>query len=377
MQTLNRAIECAGAWVWENSVAATVLIFLVWAVQGTFGKRIPPRWKHGLWLLVALRLVLPAAPTAAFSIFNLGQLWPKQGPTAKQTVQGELGAVVVSAGGSGLQMLEHRGISTDPHLLNWDARPGRDTNLEIMLGWLWALGALLYLGFVLEQHRRLATWARRQEPCRDPQLRRLLDECKQRLGLRRKLKVITTERFRVPTLFGFWRPRLLLPAGILGKPELLRMVLLHELVHLKRHHVLQNWGLVLLQALHWFNPAVWLAFRRLRAERELACDAGVLSVLDPIEHHGYGTALLKVLEMSTQSLRMPAVVPIVGNHKQIHRRITMIVEFKSTPRLIGVASALMLAGLAALTFTGASAQEKTAPVGKPKGKQRGSNRGAL
>ena len=55
------------------------------------------------------------------------------------------------------------------------------------------------------------------------------------------------------------------------------MVLLHELAHLKRHDLAVNWLLGLLQSVHWFNPALWLVFRRVRADREVACDELVLA----------------------------------------------------------------------------------------------------
>lgn len=349
MQALNQAIECAGQWVWENSVAGSILILLVWGLQAALGKLLPPRWQYGLWLLVAVRLLLPLAPSAPCSIFNVGHLWPKHVATQPAV---EVGIPSGLAGGI---------ATSDKTVLPMEKRlPSKATaekapSMGRLLGWLWLLGSFSYLGIVLWQQRRLTAWAKRQEPSRDPQLQRLLDECKESLRLNRNLEVITTERFSVPTLFGFRRPRLLLPLAILEQPDLLKMVLLHELVHLKRNHVPQNWALVLLQALHWFNPAVWFAFKRLRTERELACDAIVLSVLKPGEHHAYGTALLKIMEMNSKPLLMLTVVPIVNNHHQIHRRITMIAEFKTTRRL-AIIPALILACVAALTFTGASGQ---------------------
>ena len=74
----------------------------------------------------------------------------------------------------------------------------------------------------------------------------------------------------------------------------LRLVVRDELVHVQRLDVLQNWLLILLQALHWFNPLVWLALRRMRSDRELVCDAVVLRHLDPTEQREYGATLIKM-----------------------------------------------------------------------------------
>jgi beta-lactamase regulating signal transducer with metallopeptidase domain len=62
--------------------------------------------------------------------------------------------------------------------------------------------------------------------------------------------------------------------------EELRFVFLHELAHVRRRDILMSWLMALLQVVHWFNPLVWFAFSRWRADRELACDALKRSVPD-------------------------------------------------------------------------------------------------
>src|SRR5438105_4072172 len=60
------------AWVWETSLATVVLIGVVLLVQFAFQKFLPPRWRYTLWLLVVLRMLMPAVPASRSSIFNLG-----------------------------------------------------------------------------------------------------------------------------------------------------------------------------------------------------------------------------------------------------------------------------------------------------------------
>src|SRR5437867_4101076 len=59
------------SWLLCNSWQAAILVVLVWVAQRLFGYRLPPRWRCRLWLLVAVRLVLPAAPESRLSIFTL------------------------------------------------------------------------------------------------------------------------------------------------------------------------------------------------------------------------------------------------------------------------------------------------------------------
>jgi hypothetical protein len=127
----------------------------------------------------------------------------------------------------------------------------------------------------------------------------------------------------------------------------LRHILLHELAHLKRHDVAINWLASLLQAIHWFNPVIWLAMARLRNDRELAADELVLSLTagEAPPRDAYGNTLVKLLQ--TLSAGKPALSGTVGILERAHpmrRRITMIAQFhgKFARRWTLAAAACML-----------------------------------
>ena len=91
------------------------------------------------------------------------------------------------------------------------------------------------------------------------------------------IAIVHCDAFRQPALMGFWRPRLLLPDDIAGlDDEQLRMIMLHELAHVRRHDVAINWLMVLVRAMQWWNPVYWLAASRFASLREQACDAFVI-----------------------------------------------------------------------------------------------------
>jgi beta-lactamase regulating signal transducer with metallopeptidase domain len=107
----------------------------------------------------------------------------------------------------------------------------------------------------------------------------LLEDRKLQMGVRTPLVLVETASVTSPALLGFIQPRLLLPAGLIANFSAteLRYVFLHELGHLRRSDIPMNWLLSLLLVILWFNPLVWYAFSRLRADRELACDALALA----------------------------------------------------------------------------------------------------
>ena len=133
----------------------------------------------------------------------------------------------------------------------------------------------------------------------------------------------------------------------------------------KHWDVLVNYVFILAQALHWYNPIVWLALRRARAERELYCDAVVLSRLTSAERHAYGNTLLKVCEAIARPVLNPNFVPILSRKPQIHRRITMTTQFKPASRIAVLAALCVTLVLGGLTFTGAAEKEPRPRTASP------------
>ena len=130
---------------------------------------------------------------------------------------------------------------------------------------------------------------RHQRPLTDAAVLNLLEDCKQEMRVHTPLAVIQSAAVGGPVLYGFVRPRLLLPADFtesFSSAEL-RFVFLHEVGHVKRLDIPVNWLTTLALALHWFNPLAWYAFHRMQTDREAACDALALS-------HGRG-GLMKIL----------------------------------------------------------------------------------
>ena len=172
------------------------------------------------------------------------------------------------------------------------------------------------------------------------------------LGVRRPLGVWETDQVKSPALYGLFPTRVLIPEGLARSfsADELRYVLLHELAHVKRRDMVENWLVSGLEILHWFNPLVWAGFVRMRADRELACDALVLSAAPRADHRRYGLTILKVLEQFARPAPLPGLVGLMEDKTQMKRRIQMIAHFKPTPRWSAPAAVLFV-GLGLMTLT--------------------------
>ncbi len=134
-----------------------------------------------------------------------------------------------------------------------------------LLALAWAGGVALMLSRCLLGHLRLARLAWGSGGVADPRLARLLADEQARLGVRRRVRLAALQGDRIPSVAGWLRPLIFLPAGADGWPTTrLRAVLAHELAHVARHDGVTQFVAEGVLALHWFNPLAWLAARRMR-----------------------------------------------------------------------------------------------------------------
>jgi len=142
----------------------------------------------------------------------------------------------------------------------------------------WLIGVAFTLLPLLVGLCQLARLRRGSSRVREPSWLSLLGDLRARLGLWRWVALWRTTRTTMPLTWGALRPAVLIPAAADDwSSERRRMVLLHELAHIRRWDWLTQMLAHLACAFYWFNPLVWIAARQMRIERERACDDLVLA----------------------------------------------------------------------------------------------------
>ena len=152
--------------------------------------------------------------------------------------------------------------------------------------------------------------------------------------------VRSTTRPLEPGVVGIFRPLLLLPAGILGRlsPNHLESILAHELCHVRRRDNLTAAIHMIVEALFWFHPFVWLISARLVEERERACDEAVLELGS--EPQIYAESILKTCEFCVES-PIACASGVLGS--DLKKRIVRIMT-QSLARKLRLRSKLVLGG---------------------------------
>jgi beta-lactamase regulating signal transducer with metallopeptidase domain len=323
---------------WKGSLLVAVALLATRLARG----RVSSRWLHALLLIAVIRLMIPVAPEARFSVFNFAR------PSDALPLEPAL-LVAPAPAGAFVGHLPSRVTIATPSTDPW----------SLALLSLWAAGVVFAVLRAVRRTRALRRMLRDRQPVTAPDVLALVDACRMEVGVRRYVDVHETAAIATPSLHGWLRPALLLPVGFVDtfSRQQLRFVLLHELAHHRRSDVLVHWLTTIAQALHWFNPLVHLAAARLHEERELACDALALERLRSDERIAYGGTVLEVLDRLRQPSAVPGLVGMTTTHQQLKRRIKMIAGFRPQSRhSLLFAGALTLFAL--MTLTDAVAGER-------------------
>ena len=116
--------------------------------------------------------------------------------------------------------------------------------------------------------------------------------------LKRKVRIYINNNFKTPLTFGILRPRIIIQDHILADEKLLDHVLIHELMHIKKFHILLNHLINIVACLYWFNPLLWLSLKYIDQDIEINCDKLVVENLGDTRKNrkDYCMSMLKLVE---------------------------------------------------------------------------------
>ncbi|MBP2643245.1 MAG: Beta-lactamase [Firmicutes bacterium] len=313
-------------WLLYSSFFGSILIGFIISFRWVFKNRMRANWQYLLWFLLILKLLIPYVPESSLSLFNI---------LNHLTIQTMTGNYFETQDNSRTeQYTEKKSSMTKIWNVNDDyALSVKRTFLnsgEVIIFWIWLVGVISTTGYIIKLNSKLKCIIKNSPRVNDSSVSKLFEECKSTINLGSNPVLIESPIIRTPMAVGAIRPHIILPKGIINKlsKEELRFILLHELAHLKRRDLYVIWITSFLQVIHWFNPLIWYAFYQMRQDRELACDAYVLSVLQPAEYKNYGATIISFLEMYSDSVYNHTIAGLASGKAHIKRRIAMIASYK-------------------------------------------------
>ena len=295
------------AWGVEALLASAALLALVLALRLPVRRAFGPQVAYALWVLPALRLMLPPLPES----------WTRVAPAPLADAGQQLA----------LFILPPAPLEAPPSLVG----PA--------LVLLWSVGAAAFLLWQLGSYLRFV---------------RRVAASGTTLGRVGRIALVVSDHVAGPLAYGLAHPIVAVPRDFRARYDAAEreLALLHEVGHHRRGDVYANWIALGVLALHWFNPLAWIAFRAFRFDQEMANDAGVLAGRDPAERYAYACALVRA-----GAARVPAGACELHTIDDLKGRLRMLATTTSRGRR--AAGATLLAG-ATLALLGLTASGSTA-----------------
>lgn len=357
------------SWILKTSLMASVLVGLILMVKFVLKDKLNIKWQYMIWFILILRLILPWAPESSFSLFNLLSFTEKliSAPTISGIVQNDSTTPNFTVTGTVTEENNQIPHGNQAAVSNGTVAVGKEVSwFDVSLTLIWILGIITLAMYLILLNRKFSRKIKKGYYVRFEDILIVLEQCKGALHIKRNIPLVVTNGVEGPTLYGWLRPKILLPAKVMQDFTLheLRYIFIHELIHLKRKDIFVNWLTAILLILHWFNPVLWYAYKRMREDQELSCDAAAVSNIRSDEVNGYGLTLIKMLERYSQTSQFQTVANFSANKSQLKRRITMITLFKNNSYKWSVFGLVILLIITGLALTNAKSPQKGVEVVK-------------
>ncbi|MCA9450714.1 MAG: M56 family metallopeptidase, partial [Candidatus Omnitrophica bacterium] len=183
---------------------------------------------------------------------------------------------------------------------------------------LWVLGTLFMTLRIVAQGWGVRRIRRSCVPLENRAALEMADEIRKVFKISREVRLRVTDRVDIPSVVGVLWPAVLLPTSLLSglPPDQVRAILAHELAHIRRWDYLVNLAQMGVEAILFFNPAVWWVSRQVRVEREVCCDFMAARALG--SGLDYARALAN-LAATLPSISQPEMSPAFsGNQTEWH-----------------------------------------------------------
>ena len=306
--------------LFQMSVAGGVLILFIVLIRALAIHRLPKTTFLALWMIAALRLLLPFSIPLTFNIHigldvfsdvvqelpsgNIASTLPGDSPPSY-----DIGTAVPSPA------TEH--IST----------------FEI----LWLVGVLLLAIYFSISYFRSMRKFRMSIPDNTPYIQNWLTAHQ----ISRPLAVRSSDLISSPLTYGILHPVILLPKKLDRNDQAaLKYVLTHEYVHIRRFDAITKLLFAAVLCIHWFNPLAWVLYVLANRDVELSCDAWVIRMMGAKNRSSYALMLIKMEERRSG---MSALYSHFGKNA-ISERIEAIMKFKKTSIWACILALALIAG---------------------------------
>ena len=344
----------------SGAVIGGILILLHPLTRKHFSKK----WNYYIWLILALRLIIPAS--FGFSPFHItypaldagnGNVaesvgreikgenadiekagWSESIETREIGAIGETGEIgeIGSIGKPGEIGAAATNSVEKPDTTSYSKTPfGSKKNPMIIgerivyaLGFLWLFGALaIFFVKLVRYHRLMKRTKASCRPVTDGDVIVTANVVALRLHLRKNVAVYESPQVSGPVTMGLLKSFVVLPIEE-RKVGDTALIFHHELLHIKRKDLWYKWLWQLVLCIHWFNPVLYKIQKIFSEDCELSCDEQILKHLSDKGKRAYGNVLLDTAQKNLNFKETVFLTTLLEEKKALKERLKGIIEYK-------------------------------------------------
>ena len=334
------------SYVIYSSIVASFIAIVIIFLKFIFKNRFNANWHYYIWFIVILRLLIMELPASELSIFNFLDT-SKVTNVIEDTSNPNYileNADIINSLEKSTAYINAEYKSTDKFFIK--------QYLSDAIPIMWLLGFVIIISATILSYFIFLYKVNKFGKVNSNKLDLILDECKENLNIKKKVKIYYSDIVSTPTVLGLIKKKILMPANlenILSNDEMIH-ILSHELCHIKRHDIEMNFLMMILQSIHWFNPILWMTFNKIKSDCEVACDELVLKSINKEKVKDYGETIIKLA--SLVKISKPVRLNLAAiDKKNLKRRIVMISKFKKKSIIITVISIIIIGAICFVCLT--------------------------
>lgn len=330
--------------VFQTSLTAGIIILIIFAILKLFNNNLNIRVKYLLMSLILIRLIVPVTTQTNLKI-NISEVLK----TIQGNNQNKLSEEYTS--NSKIKKNEIGTINKEPITSNHDKLNVKNDQVQNQVNdilknivdagaiiWCGGIGILTCILMIVLIKFKIES--NNMERIKDGNIIKILNKLKRNVNLKSNINVYICDEKKSPCILGFIRPKIYLPHYVLELDEdMISHILLHELMHYKRKDLYLNFICWIILLLHWFNPLVRIALKKLKTYREYGCDCFVLQILGEEKNVDYGMTIINLSKIVTNKRNIQLGLGFERNNL-IKGRIEMIKSFKNDSYKISAKAAL-------------------------------------
>ena len=320
--------------IFTMTFTGSIVSIFLFTIKPIIKNKLPKSFQYYMWFPVIVALILPlskivvvpASNNSTTSINSMDDITRWISDTAFEK---PVNSVLVPQDGNEQEILQ---------------TTARLPSIATILFILWQSVMILILGFNIICYVLYVRKLGKHNISAEQQELELLNDLSGRKNPPRLYKnlIVTT-----PILIGMFRPAIILPKKKYEDTKL-QGILLHEITHMRKYDIAVKWLLVLVSALHWFNPILYFVRREINKACELACDESVIKKFDNNEKQHYGDALIMVAADAIR--KIPISITMVEDKKNLKERLDAIMKHKDFPKKTIFLSCILLVTVICVTF---------------------------